>query len=360
MFAFVVLVVLLSLNSLAVAADRQWPPLPPHKPQPPPNSIERSLQPRTPGAPTQEQQRPATEEKRGTEAVPLAVKIIPGPERQAEATDEKRRADEHAAAEQSLTDATWKLAWFTLALTAVALAQAGLFVSQLRLIKRSLSDAEIAARASEAGAKAAQTSADASRKTADVLERTLIATDRPWIAVRMAIPDGEPVIFGIDQIEVRIRIIAKNIGKSPATEVNCRAELYPDLVAANQRINSMGLIDVPHAGTGRGRMLIPEQEFCEEHIPRASVADFKRFLEEAASAQPADAAAAEGTDKFNEGSPAVVAIVWYRIPASRSPRHTIVVGAIRNTAPGKIGFDGSEGIFPDVKIIESHMGNRAT
>ena len=96
----------------------------------------------------------ASHDERGTEQIPLVVKIIPAPKNQAEINEEKYRADEHAANERGLTNATWVLAGFTLLLAMVASGQIGLFFWQLRLMREGVNDARDAA-------KAAQTSADA-------------------------------------------------------------------------------------------------------------------------------------------------------------------------------------------------------
>lgn len=100
-------------------------------------------QPPPPSAPAQEQHEPAAQDKRGTDEVPLTVKVLPSPDHQTEAAEEKRRADEHAAAEQDLSDATWKLAYFTFALSVFAAGQVALFWWQLRLIRGEANQARL-------------------------------------------------------------------------------------------------------------------------------------------------------------------------------------------------------------------------
>src|SRR5579864_3865737 len=78
---------------------------------------------RSPTAPTAEQQH-------APNRISLPVEIVPGPEHAAEATQQKRYADKHAAAEQDLTDATWNLAYFTLALAIFAAGQVAFFLWQ--------------------------------------------------------------------------------------------------------------------------------------------------------------------------------------------------------------------------------------
>jgi hypothetical protein len=64
-------------------------------------------------------------------------------------------------------------------------------------------------------------------------------------------------------------------------------------------------------------------------------------------------------DVLAEGRPAVIIIVWYNIPAASDPKTTIITGEIAPDDRGKYGFDGTQGVFSDVKIIESFV-SRAT
>jgi hypothetical protein len=188
---------MLSFGScLVFAADRQTPPLPSHKPTSPATSPP-SLQPRPPSAPAKEQQHPTTEDKRGTEDVPLAVKILSGPDNQATADEQKRRANEHATAEKSLTDATWKLAWFTLSLVAVALAQVGLFFWQLREIQKS--------------SKAATAAAIAATEQARIMRNS----ERPFLTIfDPGIPNFPAFVRGDQSISVlEVRADIENVGK---------------------------------------------------------------------------------------------------------------------------------------------------
>src|SRR5690348_5385842 len=49
-------------------------------------------------------------DQRGTDQIPLTVKVLPTPKTQEEIDGEKHRADEHATNERGLTMATWALA----------------------------------------------------------------------------------------------------------------------------------------------------------------------------------------------------------------------------------------------------------
>jgi hypothetical protein len=222
-------------TSVAVNAQQR----PSHTPAPP---AAVPLQPPAPSAgklrnhnhsPTRDNQQPAAENKHGTNEVPLLVKILPGPDHEAQAKEDQRRANEHAMAERGLVNATWNLAWFTLALVIVASGQIALFFWQLRLIRKSATDAETAAIAARDTAVALQSSlniarehADASRDAATAaVETTSIMKDtaqrqlRAYVSAKpitlkvSADPDND-IVFG-----VRFVFNLENHGASPARNV---------------------------------------------------------------------------------------------------------------------------------------------
>ena len=125
--------------------------------------LSQPLQPWSPSAPTQEQKEPSQGKNRESRWITLPVEIIPSKEHTSETADQKRQTKENAATENDLTDATWKLAYFTLALAIFASGQVALFFWQLGLIRESLDDAKIAAEAARDGAAAARDGADISR-----------------------------------------------------------------------------------------------------------------------------------------------------------------------------------------------------
>jgi hypothetical protein len=98
----------------------------------------------------QSAQQPAAQGQRGTEEVPLVVKVLPAEPTDAE-RDNIRKPRENEA---SLTDAAWYLARFTLALVGVAFIQASLFVWQLLLIKDAAHTSSQAAAAARDNAEA--------------------------------------------------------------------------------------------------------------------------------------------------------------------------------------------------------------
>jgi len=156
------------------------------------DSVESKRRPRQQpiGAQNQQSTQPAAPDQRGTDQVPLTVKIQPAPDAKEKANkedherQEKAKIDEKLAFEtQRIADYTDRLALFTIFLFCAAVAQAGLFVWQLWLILKSLKDAKIASDAATVAARAAKRSAIASVIQAKISRDTLVKIQRPYIFV---------------------------------------------------------------------------------------------------------------------------------------------------------------------------------
>ena len=168
---------LLLAASTALAADPrivgppEQTPAPQPAPSPAPGPRPAIPLPAEPPSPTQAQ--PGA----GTEKQPLVVRVLPTQKTAEEVEAEKAERDERVAAERSLTNYTRYLWLATCALAFVAFAQAGLFVWQLVLLRRSVRDTETAANAAAA-------SAEAARSEANAAQRMLVLTQRPKLRVR--------------------------------------------------------------------------------------------------------------------------------------------------------------------------------
>src|SRR5271165_7145294 len=86
---------------------------------------------------------PSASDKRGTDELPLTVKVLPAQDIKEKAEHEQQEQREKAEADRQLTfetrriaDYTFWLGIFTLALFCVAVLQAGLFVWQLLYMRR--------------------------------------------------------------------------------------------------------------------------------------------------------------------------------------------------------------------------------
>lgn len=99
--------------------------------------------------PSKQATEPTAADKRGTDGVPLAVKIIPAPDAKEQADKAEHERKEKAVIDEKLTfetqriaDYTARLALFTAILMLVAIGQAGLFVWQLRYMRGDVERAE--------------------------------------------------------------------------------------------------------------------------------------------------------------------------------------------------------------------------
>lgn len=86
-------------------------------------------------------------DKRGTQEVPIFVKVVPSPTTEADAAEQKEERSQSATNERGLVVATWILAVVTGALAIVAAFQAALFVWQLGYMRQGVIDAGKAANA---------------------------------------------------------------------------------------------------------------------------------------------------------------------------------------------------------------------
>lgn len=163
--------------------------------------------------PTQSKEaaQPPTLDKRGTDDIPLAIKIISGPDakEQADKAEHERKEkaviDEKLAFEtQRIADYTERLALFTLLLFGIAVLQAGFFLWQLRYMRQGMRDTEIAA--------------NAGRESANVAARTLIASQRPWVSAKIELVG--PMTFDASGGYLPLRYILENSGPSPALNVS--------------------------------------------------------------------------------------------------------------------------------------------
>jgi hypothetical protein len=173
-----------------------------------PDSWGQSKQPSSQSKPSTQ---PAAADQRGTDQVPLAIKILPaaGAQEQADKAEHERKEkaviDEKTAFEtQRIADYTDRLATFTIALFCVAVLQAGLFVWQLGYMRAGMKDATVAARA-------AKRSAVATVAQAKITRDSVISIQRPYIFA-----------FDVHRLERRgdsdwiVKYSAANYGTIPA------------------------------------------------------------------------------------------------------------------------------------------------
>jgi hypothetical protein len=139
-------------------------------------------------------QNPATEDQRGTEKIPLVIKSIPTEQTPQQAEENRKEREAKAANEWGLTFYTGLLAIFTFCLIFVGSVQIGLFVWQLRLMKKAAVDAG--------------KSADAALKTAKSIE----TANRAFVKMSHEPPGLDLNEMGGASVQMRV----KNFGKTPA------------------------------------------------------------------------------------------------------------------------------------------------
>lgn len=152
-------------------------------------------------------------EQRGSDALPVAVKIIASEEAKAEARDEKQHRRESAAQEKRVADATYALAGVT---TVLAIFTGGLFWATYRLAKDARDTSVRQASEMQRSLKIAEDSAAAAMKSANVADLALTAVERPYILVRdrPVISHSTPRWGETKNLSALFAI--KNYGKLPA------------------------------------------------------------------------------------------------------------------------------------------------
>jgi hypothetical protein len=147
--------------------------------------------------PSAEAKQPSAADQRGTDQVPLTVKVLPAPDAKEQADKAEHTAKEKAVIDEKLAfetqriaDYTDRLAWFTLCLVGIAILQAGLFVWQLLYMRKGMHDATIAAEAAAQSANAASVQTRIARDTQTNLQRPYIFAFDVGRLVRAATDDG--------------------------------------------------------------------------------------------------------------------------------------------------------------------------
>lgn len=211
---------------------------------------------------------PPALDQRGTDQMPLSVKIVPGNSskedgaKQEAERAEKSKVDEKVAFEtQRVADYTWYLAGFSLLLVLVAIGQAALFIWQLRYMRRGMEDATTAARATRRSAIAAVAQAKVARDT-------LVKGQRPYVFV-----------YGIERLMTRndlrgltpfVEYVVANFGQTPAILENIGAGFHEgELPVAPLRIDDdhplyAAPILPPNEKRGELKELLPEAFIGED------------------------------------------------------------------------------------------------
>jgi hypothetical protein len=177
-------------------------------------------QSKQPSAQSKQPAQPPAADQRGTDQVPLTVKILPAQDAKEKADKEERERQEKAVIDEKLAfetqriaDYTDRLAAFTIALFCIAVFQAGLFFWQLRYMRKGMEDAAIAAGAAKESADTAKIQAGVARDTLQTMQDTAERQLRAYVGVSGAsiskVETGAPEAI----------VTFKNFGQTPAYDV---------------------------------------------------------------------------------------------------------------------------------------------
>jgi hypothetical protein len=192
-----------------------------------------SQPPATGDQPPEQTTQPAASDQRGTDQVPLTVKVMPAPDAKEQADKAEHAAKEKAVIDEKLAfetqriaDYTDRLTWFTIGLVFVAIIQASLFIWQLLELQ-------------DAG-KATRKAADAALMQAT----SIILAERPYLSLRIAhvgVVGHRDSPFHWIRGEHRFGYEFANYGKTPAfiQEVNARPLIVDGVGAVPDPLDPM-------------------------------------------------------------------------------------------------------------------------
>jgi hypothetical protein len=174
-------------------------------------------QSKQPSAQSKQPAQPPAADQRGTDQVPLTVKILPAQDTKEKADKEERERQEKAVIDEKLAfetqriaDYTDRLALFTIFIFCVAVSQAGLFVWQLLYMRKGMEEAAIAAKAAKESAETAKIQAGVARDTLQTMQDTAERQLRAYVGVSQ---------FSISKVETgapEAVVHIKNFGQTPA------------------------------------------------------------------------------------------------------------------------------------------------
>jgi hypothetical protein len=251
MFVLRLVLLALCLLSLGESAQSQQRPLPRAQP------LAQPAQPSQPG-------QAAGPDQRGTDQMPLSVRVLPSPKTPEEIAKEERERQERSEIEkklvfetQRIADYTWYLALLMLFLVLAAAGQAALFVWQLSYMRRGMTDARTAADAARDGAIAAHVNAK-------IADKSMKLSTRAWVFAGPR--DGSFERQG-EKITFKVNVV--NYGLSPARIKEIHVEFAGEEplvdVASYQRADSIET-NFP-LGLGRENVTLPFIFSTDEHAP---------------------------------------------------------------------------------------------
>ena len=189
-----------------------------------------------------------------------------------------------------------------------------------------------------------------------VAENALVATDRAWISIKARIIGN--LVFKKDSIRIDIRIDVTNVGKSPATHVEIRAELCPDIIAAKNR-GMKATEFVRLTMFDFGVVLFPGEDESRDLLEMEMPTD--SFRQNIAQGMIRAKERGEDGSEYSTAWPSIMACATYRLAGSSQPHHTVILLEIRE-ANSATGWDGSESETGAgwLRLVQSFMSGQVT
>lgn len=186
------------------------------------------------------------------------------------------REEQDLLAQMSMADAAWDMFKAAVAQTVIAFVGLVVLVFTLLYAKRAALAAEDAAKAGRLAVEEAQQTAEAARAANKISRDALILERRPWLTATI---EAESVEFINDEIRVRVKLIAENLGQTPAFAVN----IFPhiDFMAHSADVTNLateiynGAIEAAKREAARGVIVFPQTKFPSTILLRTSIARLK-------------------------------------------------------------------------------------
>lgn len=266
------------------------------------------------------------------------------------------------SAEESKNHGFWEkascdpTAYFTIwlvAFTAVlAVSTIGLGAATIGLYLTGEKQAKLAAegfaaqsRDMQASIKAAEGSVKIAKRAADIADRGVVLADRPWVALDIEIKG--PLKFNPETIEIEVRGMFKNVGRSPAVNVQFHLDMFTGSVEAGGKAGDRArdYRDIPLLHNGYGVVLFPGADGFRQKTLTIKRADFIAAIADVAESATEDDRREDGFRPFTHMNPTIMAFCTYGLPGagrfSRARFTTLVLDlAVKDDVCD--GFDGSE------------------
>jgi hypothetical protein len=180
--------------------------------------------------------------------------------------------------------------------------------------------------------KTSRIAANAARESAEITKQTLVATQRPWIQVKLTA--AGPLVFGAapedQEARIELAFLARNVGNSPAIRVSLDVKLTISNtidLRTEQKVYSDGIRKSREQAASQPNVIQPEITlFPGEQFPLQAVAYMN----------------AEPLAKFREWAgkhpgaiilPAIVGSVFYEFTFAKGHHQTGIIYAIHKRTP---------------------------